>query len=1234
MNKLTLSNQIRQTLTQFTPDNLAHDALRLFDVLGYHHDEVPLIYQPAEFADLYDQRLNRDLAMLDHWQTVAILFQLTDDKIKQLGNLQLFETRQPFNNTLIYSYLFLAIELKPAEYTRTDLANITRAVNRLFRQPVIMLFKYDNLLTLAIIHHRIHERDSTKDVLEKVTLIKDINLKQPHRGQVEILADVALSELKQSHPITNFGQLQQAWQETLNISVLNKRFYEKLSRWYYWAMEQVSFPDDMEKNKDIRNATNLIRLITRLIFVWFIKEKGLVPDTLFDPRELAQILKNFDRSATALAVAATSEDVALRENPHSYYQAILQNLFFGTLNKKMGERKFAVEGDFLKQRNEYDVKTLFRYANQFAIDEATALAYFKDIPFLNGGLFDCLDKGNICVDGFSRNPKKQAIVPDFLFFAPETEYDLNGIYGTKGKTYKVMGLIELLNSYKFTVAENTPIEEEVALDPELLGKVFENLLASYNPETQTTARKQTGSFYTPREIVEYMVDESLKQYLQTQTSEVFKTSEVSALLSYDNMTNPFDPTQTERLIEAIDQLKILDPACGSGAFPMGILHKLVHVLTKLDPNNELWRERQRQKALHETETAFQIGDKEARAQRLLEINEVFDDNASDYGRKLYLIENCLYGLDIQPIAIQIAKLRFFISLIIDQKQQADKENLGIRALPNLETKFVAANTLIGLEKPQYEQLPAGYDQIKPLQDQLQQLRHHYFSAKNRREKLRYQDQDKDLRRQIANKLKLLGFPNAEAEKMAAFDPYNQNSHAPFFDTEWMFGLTTGFDVVMGNPPYIKEYTKKSAFDNVRNSPYYQGKMDLWYLFACSGLDLLKKDGSLCFIATNNWVTNSGASKMRNKIIKNAKIEKLLDFGSFMIFESADIQTMVMLFSNSSQNENYTFDFRRLTGKEISLQDVTDLLVKKPNLNAEYLFPTIIKINLIDKPLTFSNNNIENILQKIQAKGNLYLDEDEVANGIHPHYDFISKSISQKHNNKFPVGQGIFALSESEKKAIPFTTKELGLIKPYYTTEQLGRYYGSSKNIFWLIYTDSRFKTPVNIKPYPNIKKHLDQFGEVITSDNKPYGLHRARNEEFFRGEKIIALRKCSNQPVFTFTDFDCYVSATFYVIKTKRVNQKYLTALLNSKLIAFWLRHKGKMQGNNYQIDKEPLLAIPVYNPTKSAQQPIITLVDQILTAKRVNPRADTSAWERQIDEWVYKLYGLTVAEVALVEGR
>ena len=243
----------------------------------------------------------------------------------------------------------------------------------------------------------------------------------------------------------------------------------------------------------------------------------------------------------------------------------------------------------------------------------------------------------------------------------------------------------------------------------------------------------------------------------------------------------------------------------------------------------------------------------------------------------------------------------------------------------------------------------------------------------------------------------------------------------------------------------------------------------------------------------------------------------------------------------------------------------------------------------------------------------------MTNGIHSHFDFID-------------GQGIFGLSNDELQLLDLTKNEMTLIRPYYTTEQIHRYYTDTKNILWIIYTDSSFKNPASMRNYPNLKKHLDKFTNVITSDNKPYGLHRARKEQFFKGEKIIVQRKCVGNPSFSYSDFDCYVSAAFYVIQTNRFNHKYLTGLLNSKLITFWLKNKGKMQGNNYQLDKEPLLQIPICHLKNVMRQQIIAIVDQILTSRKSNPNSDISTFEKRINSLVYKLYDVTPEEQKIIE--
>jgi hypothetical protein len=612
--------------------------------------------------------------------------------------------------------------------TRSQLAEITRSFNREFcYTPVVIVFKYEKYLAFANAERLEYKQEWREgEKAGKVSLERILNdLKIPTTGKKKV---------------DSFAKLYAYWQDVFSVNILNKKFYQELSKWYFWAVKEVHFPseptvaDEHLKKIDLvtlrqeHNAQNVIRLLTRFLFVWFVKEKKLIPEELFDIVYLKdELLKDLS--------PVRDEGLFKEANIESvYYKAILQNLFFASLNcpikpmEKGDNRKrgFRLKDNFGQHR---DANYLMRYKDQFKNSEKFLKLINEVVPFLNGGLFECLDNktDKIYIDGFSDNLVKphQLIVPDYLFFGFDQEVDLSGVVGINTNAYKkasVKGLIHILESYKFTIAENTPIEEDVALDPELLGKVFENLLASYNPETKTTARKQTGSFYTPREIVNYMVDESLIAYLKNsvknwniEADDLDK--QLHGLLSFDTI-NPFAENEDlqKQIIHSLDNCKILDPACGSGAFPMGILQKMVHILQKVDPENKYWQELQLNKAVKETEGAFAITDKKEREQKLIEINDAFDEkiNDPDYARKLFLVEDCIYGVDIQPIATQISKLRFFISLIVDQKVDKDKPNFGIRALPNLETKFVAANTLIGIDKPKDQMALFENQEIKNL----------------------------------------------------------------------------------------------------------------------------------------------------------------------------------------------------------------------------------------------------------------------------------------------------------------------------------------------------------------------------------------------------------------------------------------------------------------------------------------------------------------------------------------
>ena len=577
-----------------------------------------------------------------------------------------------------------------------------------------------------------------------------------------------------------------------------------------------------------------MRLITRLLFIWFVKEKGLAPPELFTEPLARDLLKNH------------------RPENSDYYRAVLQNLFFGVLNTPMEDRRFrdhnrpARPGGRDPQHRDFN---LFRCADLLK-RPADLRRRFAAIPFVNGGLFDCLDgfaaggdrEDRRRIDCFTDNPvhRKLLKVPSRLFFAEDG------------------GLFPLLNQFKFTVAENTPLDQEVALDPELLGLVFENLLAAIVPESRDNARKETGSFYTPRPIVDHMVDEALAAHL---AGRLGKNSEarLRALLSWeDPADDSFSEKEKDALIAAIDGLRTLDPAVGSGAFPMGMPHKLVHILSRADPQNAKWKKIQQARAA-------EIPDPAVRRDALENIGRVFSEanNYGDYGRKLYLIQRVIHGADLQPAAAQIARLRFFISLVIDQKPREDRPNRGIEPLPNLETKFVAADSLAGLSRKGQGDL-SETDEVRELKSAIDRVRADYFGAKTRAEKHRLRARDAELRGELAKALAALGFAESDAARFAGWDLYDQTAGADWFDAELMMGIRDGFDIVIGNPPYVqlRKLSGKQKRWREQKFDVYDDDGDIYCLFFERGARLLAKGGHLCLITSNKWMRSRYGQKLR------------------------------------------------------------------------------------------------------------------------------------------------------------------------------------------------------------------------------------------------------------------------------------------------------------------------------------------------------------------------------------
>ena len=371
--------------------------------------------------------------------------------------------------------------------------------------------------------------------------------------------------------------------------------------------------------------------------------------------------------------------------------------------------------------------------------------------------------------------------------------------------------------------------------------------------------------------------------------------------------------------------------------------------------------------------------------------------------------------------------------------------------------------------------------------------------------------------------------------------------------------------------------------------------------------------------------------MRNKVVSDAEIKQLVDFNTYMVFENASIQTMIMIFEKNKTTDNYSFDYRKLIFNDKSA--MMNLLNKQISPDSVFLRPVFNKVKNKDRVFTFSGN--EDLLEKI-ARNKAFLSENEATNGIHTHHDKITRKMNSKFPN-LPIGKGVFVLSNEELEKLNLEKHELALVKPFFSSREIMRYFTNPQNQLWVIYTNSAFKRKEKMDSFPNLKKHLDSVSCVITSDNKPYGLHRPREEHFFKGEKIIVQRKCTGLPLFSYNDFDCYVSAMYYVIQTTRWNLKFLIGILNSSLVAFWLRCKGKMQGDNFQIDKEPLLSIPLPNPEEIDEKiegAIIRLVDNIIEEKKICESIASSSIETLIDDWVFKLYNLTDDEIKLVKNE
>lgn len=668
---------------------------------------------------------------------------------------------------------------------------------------------------------------------------------------------------------------------------------------------------------------------------------------------------------------------------------VLEPLFFKTLNEKRN-------GDIADGKLGENIK----------------------IPYLNGGLFD-----------------KDRI----------DELDIDFPYSY------FKDLMDFFSQYNFTIDENDPDDSEVGIDPEMLGHIFENLLED---------NKDKGAFYTPKEIVQYMCRQSVIQYLKTHEPSDQYADAIGQLIN-DGVVSPILQSKSiaTRFIQQLKEVKVCDPAIGSGAFPMGILYVLYHAIHHLHSHAEP--------------------------------HGNFDSTQT----KRDIIQNNIFGVDIEQGAVDIARLRFWLALVVDAEEP--------QPLPNLDYKITCGNSQIcrySLDMP-IADVFEEYNRVGKENARKEKTTWSKFTLEDyKRLVVDYTEEHTDKvglkakindikncfkttlaqgdirQRQVAEQrvyeyeaIPLFGKRKAEEDPIgyaaakSKLNKLKEKEHAILNNKkyeksfEWRFeypqllddkGAFIGFDIIIANPPYIKEgRMSKTFFEPYKDSPYYKGKMDIWYLFACNGLDLLNPNGVLCFIATNNWTTSFGASKLRDKVIKETRICNIVDFGAVMMFESASIQTMIMMFQKDKNTDDYTFDYRKLTAYKATEKEAIAILAPsyKTYDQAECYTPTIRRANFLLQNITFSQS--DDILDKIyNVKNNIFLFEEELTNGIHPHYDFINKKLSEKYG--FPIGDGIFGLSKSEIDGLDLSEDEVKLIKPYYnSSDNVARYTVGATDIY-------------------------------------------------------------------------------------------------------------------------------------------------------------------------------------------
>ena len=788
----------------------------------------------------------------------------------------------------------------------------------------------------------------------------------------------------------------------------------------------------------------------------------------------------------------------------------------------------------------------------------------------------------------------------------------------------------MFDRYNFTVKEDEPLEKEVAIDPELLGKAYEkfNAIRPDNFEDYTAAlksgqkgaenrfNKKFGVYYTPREIVHYMCQQSLIHYLDAELNleaasyQNFGEAQTDAFgnlvksgqftLAIEHRPSPEIPLadletlvacgdrvgeneavvqargretraysyqlpesirqNAERIDRALAKITVCDPAIGSGAFPVGMLHEIVRTRNALSPFLQ-------------------------------------DPQRTIYRLKREYIEHSLYGVDIDPGAAEIAKLRLWLSLVVDEDDIRQ-----IKPLPNLDYKIVCGNSLVGF--------PANW--TSPITREIEALKQAFFDETNPTRK-------QELRTQINEKI-----------QARYQDSYKTFGYEVSFDFRTVFSEVFrekgGFDVVIANPPYVRQEKLKD------DKPYfqkqykvYQGTADLYVYFYEKGLQILKSHGILSYISSNKFMRTNYGRPLRKFLRQEFTLRTVIDFGDLPVFEATAYPAILVL-KNRKPTPDHTL--QALCVEKI--EDVNHLA----EIVREYAwFQPQSRLEI--ERWNFVRSATHNLLQKLQQQG---ISIEKYTKGN------IYRGIITGLNKAFVIDQCL------RDKLISQNPQNNDIIKPWLIGKNVKRWNIEKQNLYLIAIQSSGDKgcshpwknanseeeaRQIFRQTYPAIHDHLTQYEEAlrIRQDQGKFWweLRACKYYAEFKKSKIVYPNICK-QPEFALDSEGFYTNQKCFIIS---LADQYLLGVLNSSVTFFLFRQMlPKLRGDFYEPGYVFFKDFPIAEPTPDQRAAIETLVDRILAAKQRDPAVDTRALQAEIDRLVYQLYGLTAEDIRIVEGR